>query len=263
MPRAHLATRLVGLAGALAGLLLSGCSNKSHEGLPPATDWQASTEMEASSGSPMTPPRAMSQARRRGMSGNPSDPHAGLDMSDPHAGLDMGGMAGGDPHAGLDMGGMGMGGGDDPHAGLDMGNPHVGGGTDVTRMGLAPPDPDRKIDPRQRVTGTLTVASTARDRAKPGTPIFLIVKRAGADGAPSGPALAVDKLAWTKDGMAFELTDANAMVAGTELAGDVIVMARYDQDSDALTKEPGDITGQVRVKIPADHIKLTLDTVLP
>jgi hypothetical protein len=40
-------------------------------------------------------------------------------------------------------------------------------------------------------------------------------------------------------------------------------MARYDQDSDALTKEPGDVTGQVRVTIPADHIKLSLDTILP
>ena len=41
------------------------------------------------------------------------------------------------------------------------------------------------------------------------------------------------------------------------------MIARYDQDSDALTKQPGDVIGQVRVKVPVDHIKLTLDTVLP
>jgi hypothetical protein len=93
--------------------------------------------------------------------------------------------------------------------------------------------------------------------------VFLIVKRAGPDGAPSGPPLAVDKLAWASGGVPFSLTDAQAMVAGTELSGDVIVMARYDQDSDALSKEPGDITGQVRVTIPADNVKLQLDTVLP
>jgi hypothetical protein len=98
---------------------------------------------------------------------------------------------------------------------------------------------------------------------KPGTAIFLIVKRAGPDGGPVGSPLAVDKLAWRTDGVPFELTDAQAMVAGTELTGDVVVSARYDQDSDALSKEPGDVTGQVRVKIPADHVKLTLDTVLP
>jgi hypothetical protein len=63
--------------------------------------------------------------------------------------------------------------------------------------------------------------------------------------------------------MPFELTEANAMAAGTELTGDVIVMARYDQDSDAISKHPGDITGQVRAKVPADKLELTLDTVLP
>jgi hypothetical protein len=40
-------------------------------------------------------------------------------------------------------------------------------------------------------------------------------------------------------------------------------MARYDQDSDAMSKQPGDVTGQLRVKIPAVNVKLALDTVLP
>jgi hypothetical protein len=153
-----------------------------------------------------------------------------------------------------------------PHAGLDMGdpsNPHAGGGTDVTKLGLAAPDPDRPIDPNHRVTGVISVDAKAKDRVKPGTAVFLIVKRAGPDGAPSGPPLAVDKLSWTAGGVPFELTDAQAMVAGTELAGDVIVLARYDQDSDAMSKQPGDITGQIRVKIPAENVKLLLDTVIP
>ena len=53
------------------------------------------------------------------------------------------------------------------------------------------------------------------------------------------------------------------MVAGTELTGDVVVSARYDQDSDAISKQPGDVTGQLRVKVPADKLVLTLDTILP
>jgi hypothetical protein len=40
-------------------------------------------------------------------------------------------------------------------------------------------------------------------------------------------------------------------------------MARYDQDADAISKQPGDVTGQIRVKIPAENVKLSLDTVLP
>jgi hypothetical protein len=253
--------RRVILAALAIGAVAAGCRNRHQDGLPPASEWHASS---------MMPPSETPSGKRRFHPGGPDDPHAGLDMSgDPHAGLDMSGA--GDPHAGLDMSsagdphaGLDMSGAGDPHAGMDMsGNPHAAGGIDVTRLGLEAPDPDRKIDPTQRVAGTITVDARARDRARPGTSVFVVVKRAGADGAPTGSALAVDKLTWSKDGMPFELTDANAMVAGTQLAGDVVVTARYDQDSDALTREPGDITGQIRVKIPADNIKLRLDTVLP
>jgi hypothetical protein len=244
----------------------AGCNKQAADGLPPATEWQAdpgtvpSSQPEGAPPAMMAPRRGPSMGGRSGM----SNPHAGLNMGgdgDPHAGLDMGG-GDGDPHAGLNLGDMSD--PSNPHAGLDMSqNPHAGG-TDVTKLGLSAPDPDRAIDPTRRVAGLLTVDAKAKDRLKAGTSVFLIVKRAGPDGAPTGSPLAVDKLTWTGGaGVAFELTDAQAMIAGTQLAGDVVVMARYDQDSDALTKEPGDVTGQLRVKIPADNVKLVLDTVLP
>ena len=205
--------RVILVACGFGALAAAGCSKKSQDGLPPATEWQAAPETTPSGAAEaphFTPPR--------GMGRDPSNPHAGMAM---------------------------------------------GGGTDVTKLGLAAPDPNRPINPSHRITGVIGVDAKAKDRVKPGTSVFLIVKRAGADGAPSGPPLAVDKLTWASGGVAFELTDAEAMVAGTELTGDVVVMARYDQDSDALSKEPGDITGQVRVTIPADRVKLALDTVLP
>jgi hypothetical protein len=237
-------------------LAAAGCSKKTQDGLPPATEWQTESSGAGQPAAPAEPDEPVPHfTPPPGMTSRPSNPHAGLDMGggpdNPHAGLDLSG----DP--------------DNPHAGLDLGgdsvNPHGGGGggTDVTKLGLAAPDPDRPIDPSHRVTGTIAVDARARDKLKPGTSVFLIVKRAGADGAPSGPPLAVDKLTWAGDGMPFELTEAQAMVAGTDLSGNVVVMARYDQDSDALTRQPGDVTGQVSVKIPADHVKLTLDTVLP
>jgi hypothetical protein len=203
----------------------AGCSKKPPEGLPPATDWQASPETgPANPGEPPAP-----FAPPPGMTGV----HGGELDDDPHAGLDTDET-------------------DDPHAGVD-----------VTQLGLAAPDPDRAIDPSHRVAGMIVVDPKTRARVTPGTAVFVIVKRAGADGAPSGSPLAVDKLTWRNDGVPFALTEAQAMVGGTELTGDVVVTARYDQDSDALTKQPGDLTGQIRVKIPADHIKLSLDTVLP
>ena len=229
--------RCVIWAAAVGALAAAGCRKKSQDGLPPTSEWQTAQGSAVTAPEPdepiphFTPPP--------GMAVKESDPHAGLDMGDPS-----------NPHAGLDMDGDG-----------DPDNP--GGGTDVTKLGLAAPDPDRPIDPSHRVTGTITVDPKVKAKLTPGTSVFLTVKRAGPDGAPSGPPLAVEKLTWSGDGMAFELTEAQAMVAGTDLSGDVVVMAHYDQDSDALSRQPGDVTGQVRVQIPADHVKLMLDTVLP
>ena len=62
-------------------------------------------------------------------------------MNNPHAGVDMA-AASDNPHAGLDMGSDPS----NPHAGMDI------GGTDVTKLGLPPPDPNRAIDPAHHVS---------------------------------------------------------------------------------------------------------------
>ncbi len=139
-------------------------------------------------------------------------------------------------------------------------NPH-GGGTDVSKMGLQGPDPNRAINPNNRIKGVIKVHAKAKDKVAAGGAVFIIVKKS-VDGAPSGPPLAVDKLTWSKDELPFEMTEKQAMIAGTELTGEVVVSARYDQDGDALSKQPGDVAGSVRVKIPADKVTLTLDDVL-
>jgi hypothetical protein len=219
----------------LAALVaLSACDKKASGGLPPAQEWTST-------------PGVMAPAQ-------PANPHAGMGAN-PHAGMGANPHAGMDPHAGMGNPHAGM----DPHAG--MGNPHGGG--DVAQLGLPPPNPDRKIDPNQRVKGTIKVHAKARDRIAVGGAIFVIAKQAGPDGTPVGPPLAVDKLIWQKDGVPFELTEAQAMIDGTKLAGQVIITARYDQDGDALSKQPGDIVGQVKVKVPADGVNLTLDEILP
>src|SRR5258708_6457208 len=130
----------VALCGGI--IAVGGCSKKTPDGLPPATEWQASAESATAGPSAIphfTPPP--------GMGGAKGNPHAGLDMSDPS-----------NPHAGLDM--------------SDPSNPHAG--TDVTKLGLAAPDPDRTIDPSHRVAGKIVVDPKAKDRVKPGTSVFLI-----------------------------------------------------------------------------------------
>lgn len=220
------------------------CSKKSEGGLPPATEWNAGGSAQA----------AMVAMGNQMPTAGPRGAMAGGDPSDPHAGLDMagGGQPEGDPN--------------DPHAGLDMNGGAAGApaaGQDMSKLGLPPPDPNRPIDPTHRIAGTIAVDAKIAAAMKPGTAVFLIVKKADASGAPVGTPLAVEKLTWKGDSIPFELTDHDAMIAGTSLAGDVVVVAHYDTDGDAISKTPGDVLGQVRVTIPADNVKLTLDNLIP
>ena len=227
------------LAFVVLALSVAACSNKKKsEGLAPAQDWGADPG---------------------GLVPAPGSPHAANPHgANPHAGMDMGGDPN-DPHAGVDMGG----GGDptNPHAGVDMGG--ATGSPDVSKMGLPAPDPNRPIDPTHHVKGTIVPSAKAASLVKPGTAVFVIVKRADPTGAPTGAPLAVEKLIWQKDALPFELSEADAMIAGTQLTGDVVVVAHYDQDGDAISKQPGDILGQLRVTVPATNVKLTLDQILP
>ena len=240
------------LAIVIALSAVAACSKKKQdEGLPPAQEWSADP-------SGLVPAGSAAPANPHGG----GDPGGSPDMANPHAGVDMGG-GGANPHAGVDMGG----GGANPHAGVDMGggagaNPHAGGGADMSQLGLPPPDPNRPIDPAHHVNGVLKIHPKAKDRVKPGAAVFLIVKRADDSGQPTGTPLAVEKVTWTQDGQPFELTEKQAMIAGTQLTGEVVVIAHYDQDGDAISKQPGDVMGQIKVKIPADNVNLFLDDVL-
>jgi hypothetical protein len=256
------------VVGALASALFACSSKKDNEGLPPAQEWSADPGgVQPTVTTPHDHPHVAVGA------GDPNNPHAGVDMgpaadqpaqdsdeaqANPHAGVDMTGTN--NPHAGVDMTG-----GANPHAGVDMtggNNPHAGGGVDVSKMGLPAPDPNRALDPTHHIRGTLRLGAAAKGRAQIGGAVFVIAKRADASGNPSGPPLAVTKITWRGDNQPFELSEADAMVGGTELSGDVVLLVRYDQDGDALSKQPGDVTGQLKLKIPSDHADVVLDTVL-
>jgi hypothetical protein len=226
-------SRFVVLSAAVL-LAFPACKKDKSEGLPPAQEWSANTN-------------TLPAAPQPNAGGN--SPHAGMGAgNNPHAGI---AGAPNDPHAGLDMSGAG-GGATDPHAGMNM-NPHGGG---------APAAGGAKIDPTHKVSGTIKVHPKAKDRVPAGGVIFVIVKQAGPDGAPVGMPLAVDKLTWQKDELKFEVTEANAMNPGTVMAGDVVVTVRYDNDGEARSKNPGDVVGNVRVKVPAENVTITLDEVL-
>jgi hypothetical protein len=90
------------------------------------------------------------------------------------------------------------------------------------------------------------------------------VRPADAAGNPAGTPIAVDRLTATGSWpLAFRITEAKAMVQGTAFGGPVVVSAWYDQDGEAMRKQPGDVSGQVRASIPADGLVVTLDTLVP
>jgi hypothetical protein len=212
-----------------------GCKKSSRDdtaGLPKATDWSA-------------PQGGSGGAAPGGGDPHGGDPHAGMDMGgDPHAGMDMGG---GDPHAGMDMGGG------DPHAGMDMGGAPE----------LEPPDPNRAIDPSQFLRGKIVPTDETKALIKPGAIVFLSVRPVEpTSGEVIGSPLAVARLDVQTFPLVFSLDGNNAMSKGTDFKGDVVIVARVDGDGEAKSKEPGDVEGSVRAKIPADNLTLSLDTVL-
>jgi hypothetical protein len=131
------------------------------------------------------------------------------------------------------------------------------------QLGLPPPDPERAVDPEKFLRGTLKPTAATKARVPPGAVIFLSVKRADpATGQPTGASLAVKRLQLSAWPLWFELTGADAMIGGTAFDGDVVITAWSDQDQDAIGKQPGDVQGQVRAKIPARDLELVLDKII-
>lgn len=214
----------------VAGALASGCKHKDSDGLPPAKDWGTGP-----AGATAAPDPAQDTP-------NAPNPHAGLDESAQQ----------------LPPG----------HPALPAGHPSVNDmgsatGTDVSKMGLPPPDPDRPIDPTHHIAGVIKVHPKAAAQVKPGTAVFVSARQEDASGQPAGPPLAVEKLAWPASGdLTFDLTEANAMIGGTQLIGKVVVTAHYAQGGDPIAKTPGDVLGEAHVTVPADHVTVYLDQVL-
>jgi hypothetical protein len=223
-----LAIVVVVWAGAGAGA----CGKSKSSGLPPATEWSATS---------VAPGVAMDETAAD------NDPHAGLDMSGAQ-------LPNGDP--------------DDEGGGPTPSNPHAGlaGGADMAQqLNLPPPNPNRTIDPTHRISGVIKVAAAVAGKVGDVKPVFLAVKRPDASGNPAGAPIAVQKLTWTpgKD-LTFEITEQDVMLGINDvLSGDVVVTAHYDNDGDAMTKTSGDVLGMARVTVPADKVVVTLDTPVP
>lgn len=107
----------------------------------------------------------------------------------------------------------------------------------------APPEP---LDQAQRAASVAELpgidgtVEAAPDAIVPPGVLFMIVRVAGRE---SGPPLAVKQLPGELPA-SFRVTEADSMVPGTPLVGDLDVIARFDQDGNAFSRQPGDLEGR-------------------
>jgi hypothetical protein len=110
------------------------------------------------------------------------------------------------------------------------------------------------------ISGEIQVAPAVADKVKAGDTIFIIARNAA-----TGTAVAVARvIAPDKFPVPFTLTGSHNMQGGSGLFGKVKLQARVDKDGDAMTKNPGDVIGEVPnlVQVPATGVVLTLDRLM-
>lgn len=123
--------------------------------------------------------------------------------------------------------------------------------------------PGGAFDPKTVLAGIIKADGKVKDKIAAGDVIFVVARRYEEGATGPGTPLAVQKLTVDKFPIKFALDSRDAMLAGTTLSGKVVVTVRVDKDGDAITKNPGDVTGQSKpVEPPKKDVVVSLDTVL-
>ena len=115
-----------------------------------------------------------------------------------------------------------------------------------------PPMPGQEA-PKGPVAGTIHLAPELKGDVKVGSVLYVIVRRDAGAGR-QGMLLAAKKVPVTGAAMfpyAYEVTEKDLMIDGTTMEGALRVSARADQDIDAISKTPGDLTGAMDRPVPA------------
>lgn len=90
------------------------------------------------------------------------------------------------------------------------------------------------------IAGRVTIEAGLASQVQQTDVLFVIVRR------PQGPPrpIAVKRIDSPQFPVAFEITNRDVMVEGSELRGMVNVIARLDKDGQAGPPQPGDLEGQ-------------------
>jgi cytochrome c-type biogenesis protein CcmH len=90
------------------------------------------------------------------------------------------------------------------------------------------------------VSGTITLAPDLEKKVPAGAILFLIAR----SGAGGGPPLAVKRIESPTFPLAFTLGPDDRMIQQMPFEGPLQLSARLDADGNAMTREPGDLSGQ-------------------
>ncbi|HWE26894.1 MAG TPA: hypothetical protein VHB97_02780 [Polyangia bacterium] len=152
------------------------------------------------------------------------------------------------------------------HPPLPADHPSMAGGpapTGATPGIFGGTTPGGQFDPKTVLAGVIKLDGKLKDKVAPGDVVFVVARRYEEGATGPGTPLAVQKLNVDKFPLKFSLDSRDAMLAGTTLSGKVIVTVRVDKDGDAMTKNPGDVTGQSKpVEPPHKDLVVALDKVL-
>jgi hypothetical protein len=156
------------------------------------------------------------------------------------------------------------------HPQLPPGHPPMGNAAGGGEAGGAAPSgafagttPGGDFDPKTVLAGVIKLDGKVKSKVAAGDTIFVVARRYEEGATGPGTPLAVQKLTVGAWPLKFSLDSRDAMIAGTSLAGKVVVTVRVDKDGDAITKNPGDVTGQSKpVEPPKKDVVVALDTVL-
>jgi hypothetical protein len=153
------------------------------------------------------------------------------------------------------------------HPALPAGHPQsMTGGAAATGAPAGPfagSTPGGDFDPKTVLEGVIKADGKVKDKIAVGDVVFVVARKYEEGATAPGTPLAVRKLTVDILPLKFSLDSRDAMFAGTTLAGKVVVTVRVDKDGDAMTKNPGDVTGQSKpVEPPKKDLVVSLDTVL-
>lgn len=123
-------------------------------------------------------------------------------------------------------------------------------GAPARGMGADGPAAASPEDAAQTIRGTIEAPAGAT-----GGVLFLFVRAAGATG---GPPLAVQRIPSPSFPREFAIGPQDAMMAGGPLPDRVTVEARLDEDGDAMTEGPGDLSARLETAPGATGVTLTL-----